>query len=300
MAAPAVQALPVLVSMSMASQSEEESSQASTPGFTCLPFCVKNTFIDVCEDSPSLCLMRQSVSAPATPRGHTSSSPSTVDLLPFNFISPKMCSATSASEDSTSAFDSDETDFSDDASTTSVGTDAVGVALSLSELLAPPVRTKLSTRAKAWAPCQSKGIGPSFSPEVKGQFAEITAAAQAALMKCASVQQVATTQKDTAWSLEATCQLQHLVHAQPTLEFAKLALKRATEQSKNIYIVGYAASPFKASPTGLGFSVQLAMVDEEASICWDVLTTGNCHRGCSCRWKHPEKKVLLNVRIKCA
>jgi len=137
-------------------------------------------------------------------------------------------------------------------------------------------------------------------PKVKSQFAEITAAAQAELMRCAAVQQVGTLQSGTDWSIAGSCQAVGLVQAQPRLELVKQAILNAAAQSNSIYVVGYEASPFFALPTGFGFSARLAMVEDDATACWDLLTKGHCCRGCSCRWQHPKWQVSLNVTLKCS
>jgi hypothetical protein len=149
-----------------------------------------------------------------------------------------------------------------------------------------------------WLPPQRTSI-PAIPPEVKSQFAEIVVVVQAELMRCTAVQQVGMLQLGTDWSVVGSCQKVDLVHAQQSLGLVKQAMLSAAEQSNSIYIIGYEASPFYALPTGVGFSAQLAMVEDDASACWDLLATGHCRRGCNCRWQHPKWQVSLNVVMKC-
>merc|ERR1712187_328737 len=159
-------------------------------------------------------------------------------------------------------------------------------------------RTKLNSGAKAWTPSQSAGISIHMPMEVKAQFAEIVNAAQITLMRSARINQVGKLQCGHDWFLEASCQQTDLRSACLNLPLTQQAMLCAAEKSKNVYIVGYKRNPFMAMRGGLGFSAQLAVVEDETRACWDLLKTGICSRGCRCRWQHPSWQVSLNIVVR--
>merc|ERR1712107_117493 len=116
-------------------------------------------------------------------------------------------------------------------------------------------------------------------------------ATQVASMRSVRVQHVARLQCGQDWFLEASCQQADLRSAQTSLPLTQQAMLCAAEKSKNLYIVGYKRNPFLAMRGGLGFSAQLALVEDETHAFWDLLETGMCSRGCNCRWQHPSWQV---------
>jgi len=288
-----MQAVPFLMSVSIATPAENASSDEKEfpKGF---PFCIKNTFIDVFDDFNQPTLTRRSASAPPTPRGSDSSS--------IRCFSP-LKSPGSWSGASTPSAESSGAGLEvyEDSCGESVASESVGVTLTLAELLPPPTapsRTKLNTGAKVWAPNTRGGSSLPMPPDVKNQFAEIVAAAQAALMGCACFEQVGSIHREEGWFLHASCQQADLLSARGNLAIAKQAMLRASEKSGKIYILGYEKVPFAESAGGLGFTAKLALVDDESAACWDLLTTGACCRGCKCRWQHPAWQMSVSVFLK--
>jgi hypothetical protein len=289
-----MQAIPFFMSMSVATPCEDVSAEKKAPPKS-LALCIKNTFIDILDETTPQ-LMKRSASAPATPRGSGVSPSSSLADLWAGRKSPA-----TRSEVSTSSELDANSEFSDSCCGESMVSDSEGTIINLSELLPPPQappRTKLSAGAKAWAPKFHAASVKHMPSDVQCKFAEIMAAAQASWMSCPCVQQVGCVQRDPGWLLEATCQQTDLPNAQLILTLAKQALLDAAEKSQNVYILGYKKSPFESKVAGLGFSVQLAIVEDETSACWDLLETGTCHRGCSCRWQHPTWQMPLTVLIK--
>merc|ERR1719401_1681522 len=186
--------------------SEDDSSDEGSPS---MPFCIKNTFIDVVDDFNAPSLARRSASAPATPRGHDSCQSFPYDTSPLLMRSS---TALSLASTSTGPTEDDTEEEVDDGHVL----EKVGVPLALSDLRPlpePPLRTKLSTRAREWKPSRGEASMAVLPPEVKSQFAEVTSVGQTALMKCISVQQAGTLQNGTEWTLEACCQSGFLAHA---------------------------------------------------------------------------------------
>lgn len=278
--------------MTGASEETSENSEKVTP----LPFCIKNTFIQICDGFGSPQLPRRSASAPAKRREHALSSPRyATDTLP----SVKSTHALSESSTSCGHISCGELDLSDESSEESETSDRDGDVslLSVKNLLAQkaPSRTKLNSGAKAWTPSQGAGISFHMPLEVKAHFEEIMNAAQIALMRSVQVQQVGKLQSGHDWFLEASCQQTDLRSAQQNLFLAQQVMLCAAERSTNVYIIGYEKNPFMPMRGGFGFSAQLALVEDDTRACWDLLKTGICSRGCKCRWQHPSWQVSLNT-----
>lgn len=283
-----MQAVPLLMSVSVAAPAEDPTpdKQDSPEGFA---FCVKNTFIEVFA-LPEL--PQRSVSAPATPRG-AGLTPSCSPLDAWSSLQP----AGALSEASTLSEASAEEQLSDDSCGESVASDAVACAIALADLLPQhtlPPRTKLSSCAKAWAPSHTVYM----PPDVKSQFSDVMAAAQAALMSNGYVQEVCATQRNGHWLLEASCLQTDLPSVQLSLAVVKQAMFGSAEKSNKVRILGRQRTPFAPIHGGLGFSAQFAWVDDGTSACWDLLSTGACCRGALCRWQHPTWHIKMDVVVK--
>lgn len=288
-----MQTVPLMMSMSIATpaehaKSKKENATSQKESSPSLTLCIKNTFIDVVDDFSAPSVLRRSASAPPTPRA-TEQSP----------LSPmlRLKSSDAWSEASTLSEAGTDLDMSDDSCAESIATDSGGLTLTLAELLPPPrmpLRTKLSTSAKAWAPSQRDGM----PPDVKRQFAEVVGAAQAAMMSCACVQQVGSAQREDKWFLEASCQKADLPRTHSILAIAKQAMLCAAQKSEKIRILGSERTPFAPTSAGLGFSAQLAFVEDDSSACWNLMAKGACRHGCSCRWQHPSWVVSVHAAMK--
>eukprot|EP00928_Gymnodinium_smaydae_P064489 TRINITY_DN47803_c0_g1_i1.p1 TRINITY_DN47803_c0_g1~~TRINITY_DN47803_c0_g1_i1.p1 ORF type:complete len:322 (-),score=81.18 TRINITY_DN47803_c0_g1_i1:27-992(-) len=316
MASSGIQTLPVLLSGLIASSLDDDRDEA-----TASPYVIKNTFIDVQEDdfmaSPSL---RRSASAPPVFK-QTERQISELDGLATNEPvttprCPTECSLQLCSTESTCALtDEDDTYPENDSGvsdTLSVVSSSECLALSLVDLVAPPPRTALTSKAKAWSPGSAKTLGadggfrpppapPPLAPAAIQQgFAGVAAAAQLALERCAGVERVAHDASPVAeLSLRAVSQPQHPLQAQHTLAVAKQAMLSAAEQSNGVYVVGYEVQPFVPSASGLGFGARLAYVEDEGAACWDFLARGFCNRCCACRWRHPSFITRVSVSLDC-
>lgn len=131
-------------------------------------------------------------------------------------------------------------------------------------------------------------------PEIYRELRDVVEAGHDAFGKCDLVVEAEMSECRLGWTV--TGQLQQTAGQSERSAFAaaQQALLQAAEESQHIYIVGYEAQPFSPSPTGHGFTAQLAAVLEESTACWDLLTQGSCGRGCHCRWQHPTWKVAIH------
>jgi len=95
------------------------------------------------------------------------------------------------------------------------------------------------------------------------------------------------------WTIQVMVADDTSPHAQDLLTLAQNALFGATACSKNVYIMGYAATPFMPRPNG--FVAMLGDMQNEAGACWDLYSLGVCRKDWECRWQHPGCLVPLNV-----
>lgn len=179
--------------------------------------------------------------------------------------------------------------------TDTFSTTSQGRALDLAKLV--PERHSLRSLARPWAPPEQ--TRPGLPPEVQSAFGEIMDAGQSALRSCPCVVQVEKTQHAGGWSLIGSVPQAQFQQVQPLFATVQEAMLRAAEVSENAYIIGYDATPFvPAGPGRFGFCAQLALVQDESSACWDLLSKGYCHRGCTCRWQHPSWQAAVDVTVR--
>merc|ERR1719482_2162425 len=98
------------------------------------------------------------------------------------------------------------------------------------------------------------------------------------------------------WTIEVMVKKEMNAHKEYLITLAKNSLFNATGTSKNIYIMGYAATPFVSKKHG--FVTVLGDMQDESKACWDLYTKGICSRECACRWQHPSCLTPINVVIK--
>lgn len=163
-----------------------------------------------------------------------------------------------------------------------------------------PEKVKLNTDAKLWKPMASmtKMAGPMFlPPEVSSCFEAVFSAGHAALKTCTFVSQVHQCSTTRAWSLMGCVDRVPAQQLRMAFSLVQNALLKAAEQSASVYIVGYEAAPFIPARSGLGFSARLALVPDESTACWSLLSTGVCNQGSGCTRRHPSWQVSIDVVI---
>ena len=83
------------------------------------------------------------------------------------------------------------------------------------------------------------------------------------------------------------------------LTAAKAALLAAAERSETVYVMGYAANPFRDyGDTGFKCWIGHLPTSLRGKGCWDNLQKGFCPRRPSCRWCHVEGPDLLRVVVR--
>mmetsp|Transcript_107740 Transcript_107740/g.347825 ORF Transcript_107740/g.347825 Transcript_107740/m.347825 type:complete len:316 (-) Transcript_107740:107-1054(-) len=157
----------------------------------------------------------------------------------------------------------------------------------------PPAQHQLNSSAKAWTPGKPLGLlgSPTFAPQLEA----IVAAARAVLLSCLCVVGVEVTKGANGWSINARVRPQDFQQKEVALTRAKEAFLAAAEASQNIYLLGYCARPFVATP--MGFAARFGAVPDEHSACWGLLKHGVCRFGHGCHWQHPELQATVNVAI---
>lgn len=170
------------------------------------------------------------------------------------------------------------------------------VQVRLCDLIPPPpvapARARLNVKAKAFvskAPVRPKEC--AFRSQ-----AEVVVAAIQVSLACAGVLHVASTPTSTGgWSIMAQIPAGVPSQKQAILLSSQQALHRAVERSRGLCILGNQAMASMLTPDG--FTTTLCGVRSRAAACWDLLSTGFCHRGHACYWEHPSYQVTISVQV---
>lgn len=81
------------------------------------------------------------------------------------------------------------------------------------------------------------------------------------------------------------------------LMLAKRALFQATEESKNVFVIGY-SSPDQALETkAQGFEAHLTVMEHPQKACWRMFKHGSCSHGTSCLKEHPGLQVPVRLFV---
>jgi len=136
--------------------------------------------------------------------------------------------------------------------------------------------------------------------QARVSFAEVVAAGLQALRSSSLVEKAEVQQTADGWSLHCTMSDKKFTqaHLQAITSETGNTMLEAAENSQSVYIVGYEKQPFQPLIGRSGFSATLALVPDEASVCWDFLAGGACRR-CSCRWQHPMLQAAVEVTASC-
>lgn len=266
-----------------------------------LEVCVKNTFLDVVEDS--ITLPKRSSSLPPSmrlgstgriepqPRKLWSDSLSEVDL------------STEASEDDTSS----------EVGSSSNGDNASVSGSDMTAQRSEP--TRLNVAARAWQPClpdsspsekrlvaSAKPWKPRVLPQLQPgtrlfghHYEQVLTMFKTILATCLWIDSVDVEETSDGFCIAVTIPVQHFHHKESVDKLAKAALLQAAERSDSIYMLGYQAKPFVTMP--MGFAALLAAVPDEHTACWGMLQSGFCHYGHRCRWQHPCDQRKVNVKL---
>lgn len=99
-----------------------------------------------------------------------------------------------------------------------------------------------------------------------------------------------------AWRIEIYVRDEDMVLKDHFLTLAKNAFKEAAQHSNFVHIMGTGATPFVTKSNG--FSATLGEMQDQSKACWDVYMQGACWREQSCRWRHPQCLMPVNVILK--
>lgn len=157
-----------------------------------------------------------------------------------------------------------------------------------------PLHTPLKLTAKAWSPKPNVCM-PAGSSTFARQIEQMLGMVQAMLMSTLLVQSVEVKEHSDGWMVAATVLPEHFHAKEGMLTHAKNEIMKASESSNGVYVVGYAAMPFVASP--MGFAVLLAGVPDEHKACWGVLQKGFCKFADRCQWVHPAYQRRIDVNV---
>jgi len=337
MASPAAKTFPVILSVAMATGSQQRDEEPLKRGVV-----IKNTFIDVEEDGETDRNEPRSSSAPPpVARGIDDEQLEERRSLPKCMLSSPNVNALQfrigdwAAESETpensprgppsmddlstdwnaSGSDSDEKDSSDNASVSSSSNSSRGVGLTLAQLIPvpeprrTPLRASLKSCAKSYVPAHQMAAPLNTAASAYMPISTGTAVppdvrkafAQVVAAGLAALKSCSATDVNehaSGWTLHGYVQPELMYQSQNGLSLVQDSMMQAAQNSENVYLVGYEAEPFQPMQQGeMGFTAKLVIVADESSACWDHVGKGFCRRGCACRWMHPQWEVDISVQM---
>lgn len=251
------------------------------------PIGIKNTFVHIQDVVVPTASRRRSSSAPPTMQA---ASPEPSCDMPLS----KLHLCTDDSNASTSDQDNDA--YTSDADSTTVDSSPRTCYISIAPL--SPQRTPLSLATKAWSPSQGPVAPLGGVPlDLRHRLSRTIVKAKELFGAFTLIQRTALMENCGVWSLVGYCLPQHRNYAQILLARAKMALVAEADNSTDVFVIGHDGAAFAVSHNQIGMSVQLALVEDKCSACWDILTKGFCPRGHACRWQHPLWKAPVTIAI---
>eukprot|EP00440_Ansanella_granifera_P061158 gb/GFBE01066298.1/.p1 GENE.gb/GFBE01066298.1/~~gb/GFBE01066298.1/.p1 ORF type:complete len:315 (+),score=71.14 gb/GFBE01066298.1/:1-945(+) len=163
-----------------------------------------------------------------------------------------------------------------------------------------PSRTALKSSARAYRPggeesgCQDQQV---FQDHLSQEVSQAVSHLQSMLSACLNRLEVAAAADGSSFEMVLTpgSQAQNL---EGLLSLAKRSLLQWAEKfSTATYVIGFGGKPFAATSDGMGFVATMGYLEDTETACWDSYKWGYCARGQCCRWSHPQKFMLLTVRI---
>jgi len=145
---------------------------------------------------------------------------------------------------------------------------------------------------------QLRSENPHVVTEFKLELGDLVRSVAGALNSCPCTKrtEVSKDMDCQGWTIEVTVVGALNDHKEYLLTLAKSSLFDATNNSKNIYILGYATKPFVTKSQG--FVTMLGDMPDERKACWDLYSKGCCSRDGACRWQHPQCVMPVNIVIK--
>lgn len=158
----------------------------------------------------------------------------------------------------------------------------------------PQLRTRLRTSAKAFVSRATTSAPDPAVPVVAAEIEAAMAEVQAVLTRSAVAVRVARHCFQNVWTIVATVPVKDGWRSTFMAECAQRALSQHADRSK-LFLLGNRGQQIKW--TRSGFEAAVCIVDDVESFCWDVLSSGVCHRGCACHWGHPAQVALIRVSV---
>ena len=105
-------------------------------------------------------------------------------------------------------------------------------------------------------------------------------------------------QEHRGWSLIVRLEEGRLGLVPAVLQAVQREVLRAVAELPCARLLGPVEAPFKPKLRGFSAALALFLPGAKTDPCWDMVTTGCCQRGRSCRWQHPVGKQRLNVAVR--
>jgi hypothetical protein len=133
--------------------------------------------------------------------------------------------------------------------------------------------------------------------QFKHEVADFLLAVTSMLVGCVGIAGAEAFHEDQGCCVEVLVRDEDMYQKEQVSAMVKQIITDMTQHS-TVYLIASKGEQFKAKSKGFFFTV--GDMPDQANACWDLYMHGNCWRESSCRWKHPQCLVPVNVMIKSA
>jgi hypothetical protein len=131
--------------------------------------------------------------------------------------------------------------------------------------------------------------------QFKHEVADFLLAVTSMLAGCVGVAGAEAFHEDQGCCLELLVREEDAYEKEQISAMARQIIADMTQHSA-VHLIARRGEQFIAKSKGFFFTV--GDMPDQANACWDLYMHGNCWRESSCRWKHPQCLVPVNVVIK--
>lgn len=153
---------------------------------------------------------------------------------------------------------------------------------------------RLSSKAAAFQPTTQL---PKANVDENSQLGEALEIAREHLQQSQNIMSVDVVQTSTGWSIVVTPTRRTSAPVDDVTALAKEALLKAAEESKDVYVLGFAFPETAFAPKPQGFEAQLVVMEGVKRSCWGLLKRGSCRYDTACKKQHPLLQASVQVVV---
>jgi len=160
----------------------------------------------------------------------------------------------------------------------------------------PPPSTWLT--ARSWEPPQPEPV-PAVAPCREWSTAIVERVRVGLERSHGSIACVEAKHSPNGWTINAYVAFPALKERRAAfMALAQEVVRHSTDAAPEVFLIGFAASPF--TPMPMGFGVALALMPERSKACWESYSLGFCEPPSTCLKDHPKVRVGIQICLRAA